>query len=107
MRGVPRTATRGWRGVRCEGVACARWGRAEADHGDIRVVHDGLTDRDELGVDVLGPHITVMGGCHWPDVQPRPTAPAQRPLAGCAHACLRRRGINCGHTARNHKLLHA
>ena len=61
-------------------------GRAAADHGDIRVVHDGLTDRDELGVDVLGPHITVMGGCHWPDVQPRPTAPAQRPLAGCAHA---------------------
>ena len=70
-------------------------GRAAADHGDIRVVHDGLTDRDELGVDVLGPHITVMGGCHWPDVQPRPTAPAQRPLAGGAHACLQRRGINC------------
>ena len=55
-------------------------GRAAADHGDIRVVHDGLTDRDELGVDVLGPHIAVMGGCHWPDVQPRPTAACAAPL---------------------------
>ena len=62
-------------------------GRAAADHGDVWVVHDGLTDRDELGVDVLGPHIAVMGSCHWPDVQRRPTAAAQRPFCPlAAHA---------------------
>ena len=94
VRGRARVAMRGWRGVRCERVACARAGRAAADHGNVRVVHDGLTDHGELGVDVVGPHITVMGSCHWPDVQPRPTAPCAEPC-GLRHCAAVLRGAAC------------
>ena len=63
-------------------------GRAAADHGDVWVVHDGLTNRDELGVDVLGPHIAVMGSCH---LAGRP-APAHGRLCSASLAASRASG---------------
>ena len=66
-------------------------GRAAADHGNVWIVHDGLTDRDELGVDVLGPHIAVMGSCH---LAGRP-APAHGRLCSASLAALTRVAARC------------